>query len=213
MKNFQGLKILTSIEDICRSDRMALVIYDMQVGIVQQIADGPRIVDGCHKLIAAARQAGIRVFYTRHISLPSKSAGVAQIRRSMIWQRKENPADTIASFLSSSSQAAIVSELKPQDTDVVIDKITMSAFESTYLNIALRDLGIQAFAIAGIALDVGIEPTVRHGLDLNLIPVLVPEFCGSRTPEAHQHSIKTLESTGEIISVTGQQLIESMVCL
>ena len=49
---------------------------------------------------------------------------------------------------------------------MVIDKIAMSAFESTSLALALRDAQLQSFVIAGIALEVGIEPTARHGADL-----------------------------------------------
>jgi Isochorismatase family len=37
----------------------------------------------------------------------------------------------------------------------------MSAFEDTFLNAALRDLGINSFAVCGITTEVGIEPTVR----------------------------------------------------
>jgi len=35
---------------------------------------------------------------------------------------------------------------------------------------ALCDLGLDAFAICGIATEVGIEPTVRHGADLGYTP-------------------------------------------
>ena len=47
--------------------------------------------------------------------------------------------------------------------EAILDKITMSAFEGTPLSIALRDCGLIAFAIAGVAVEIGIEPTVRHG--------------------------------------------------
>lgn len=58
------------------------------------------------------------------------------------------------------------------------DKIAMSAFEGTFLNIALRDCGINTFVIVGIATEIGIEPTVRHGADLSYIPVIVTDACG-----------------------------------
>ena len=64
---------------------------------------------------------------------------------------------------------------------MIVDKITMSAFEGTYLNLAMRDAGLDSFLIVGIALDIGIEPTVRQALDLNYFPVLVTDACGSKT--------------------------------
>jgi biuret amidohydrolase len=68
-----------------------------------------------------------------------------------------------------------VAELAPTPDELVLDKITMSAFEGTPLDIVLRDYGIDAFAVAGIAMEVGIEPTVRHALDLGYFPVIVTD--------------------------------------
>ena len=189
---------------------MAILIYDMQVGIVSQIDGGDRIVKGCQMLIGTARAAGYRVFYTRHIFLPHRSAGVGQLRRAMIWQRQQDPLKTKPAFLPSSETAQITLPLGPLETEVVVDKITMSAFEGTYLNIALRDLGMQAVAIAGIALEVGIEPSVRHALDLNYVPVVVSDLCGSRTEELHRRSIESLKSTGEVLIMSSQDLISQL---
>lgn len=206
-----GLDIPTELLAICRPERMAILIYDMQVGIVTQIEDGDRIVKGCQTLLATARPGGYRIFYTRHISLPHQSAGVGQLRRAMIWQKQEDPLKTKPAFLPSSEIAQIVPRVRPLETEVVIDKITMSAFEGTYLNIALRDLRIQSVAIVGIALDVGIEPSVRHALDLNYIPIVVSDLCGSRTAELHRRSIESLQSTGEVLVVSSQELIPYLI--
>ena len=51
----------------------------------------------------------------------------------------------------------------------------MSAFEGTFLNIALRDASLDCFIIAGIALEIGIGPTVRQALYLNYVPLVVSE--------------------------------------
>jgi nicotinamidase-related amidase len=55
----------------------------------------------------------------------------------------------------------------------------MSAFEGPPLDIALRDCGIDTFAVVGIAIEIGIEPTVRHGADLGYSQSLtsrIPRF-------------------------------------
>ena len=92
----------------------------------------------------------------------------------------------------------------------VIDKITMSAFESTFLNLAMRDAHLDSFVIAGIALEVGIGPTVRHGLDLNLCPVLALDACGSKNLEVRQHVIAELQETGEVYSSMTAGILEVM---
>ena len=208
MKNAYGLNIPHGLADLCNPNTTAVLIYDMQAGIVPQIATGKAIVEGCRALLDQARSAGFRIFYTRHISLPNKSSGVAQLRRAMIWQRKDDATQTNPYFLPASQAAQIVPELKPHEDDVVIDKIAMSSFEGTYLDTALRDLGILAFVVAGIALEIGIEPTVRHALDLNYMPIVISDLCGSRTPELHAHSIETLKETSEVFVISSQEWSE-----
>src|SRR5262245_28575068 len=57
--------------------------------------------------------------------------------------------------------------------EAIFDKISMSAFEGTPLAMALRDCGLISFMICGIATEIGIDPTVRHGADLGLIPIVI----------------------------------------
>jgi len=44
------------------------------------------------------------------------------------------------------------------------EQITTSAFVGTPLDIVLCDCGIESFAIVGIALEIGSEPTMRHAM-------------------------------------------------
>jgi biuret amidohydrolase len=75
----------------------------------------------------------------------------------------------------------------------------MSAFEGTPLAVLLRDLGLVSFLVAGIALEIGIEPTVRHGADLGFIPVVVQDACGFGNAEAAQRSLAAMQFTGDAI--------------
>jgi nicotinamidase-related amidase len=75
----------------------------------------------------------------------------------------------------------------------------MSAFEGTPLPIVLRDCGVNAFAIVGVATEVGIEPTVRHGADLGLIPVVVIDACGAGNLSAARRSLEALDTAGDAI--------------
>jgi biuret amidohydrolase len=210
VKQAFGLSIPEQLRELCTPERAALIIYDMQAGIVPQISDGREIVGGCQQILAAARRAGLRIFFTRHLFLPNRIAGVGQLRRAMVWQRKSDPAETKPLFTAGSPSWQVVPELRPQEDEPVIDKITMSAFEGTYLDLAMRDAQLQVFLIAGIALEVGIEPTVRHGLDLNYIPIVISDLCGSKTEEVKRRSLATLEDTGEVIQVKAAEILECL---
>lgn len=196
MRYAYGLSIPQTVEDACDPERMALVIYDMQVGIVGQIPDGARIARACVQLRDAARENGFRVFYTRHTSIPPAAAGVAQLRTAMEWQHVDEPTEVRTAFAQGSPQYQVIPELTPGGDEVVFDKITMSAFAGTPLDIALRDLGIGSFAIAGIALEVGIEPTVRHAADLGYFPIMVTDACGAGHAEAAERAYATLAFAG-----------------
>ena len=76
-----GLDIPTTLDEVCHPSRTALIVYDMQVGIVSQIAAGRAIVEQVRQVLQAARHGGFRVFFTRHMSLPNEVAGMTQLRR------------------------------------------------------------------------------------------------------------------------------------
>ena len=64
---------------------------------------------------------------------------------------------------------------------------------------ALRDLGIRAFAITGVALEIGIAPTVWHAVDLGLIPVVVTDACDGRDRPAMQRVLDDFRFGGDTL--------------
>jgi nicotinamidase-related amidase len=199
MKRTHGLDIPVSLADICDARRMALLVYDMQAGIRSQIEAGDRIVAQVGRVLSAARAAGMRVAFTRHMSLPKAWMGAAQFRQAMAWQRKDEPEAVTPWFLRGSPGFQIVQELAPATDDAVFDKIAMSAFEGTPLAVALRDCGLVSVAIVGIATEVGIEPTARHAADLGLTPVIIADACGAGHEAAAQRSLESLRFAGDAI--------------
>jgi len=199
MQRAFGLNIPQALEDICDPTRLALIVYDMQVGIVKQIEDGRQITGRVLQVLEAARKAGVRVFFTRHMSLPKELMGVSQFRTAMAWQRVNSVDEVKPWFLRDAPGFHLIPEMNPLPSEAIFDKITMSAFEGTPLDIALRDCGINAFAIVGIAMEIGIEPTVRQGADLGYIPVVVKDACGFGHCDAAARSLASLEFAGDAL--------------
>jgi nicotinamidase-related amidase len=48
----------------------ALIVYDMQVGILHQITNAAEVTAQVRLVLETARKAGLRTFFTRHMSLP-----------------------------------------------------------------------------------------------------------------------------------------------
>jgi nicotinamidase-related amidase len=160
MKTAYGLRIPQTLEEVCDPQRVALLVYDMQVGILSQIKNADEITRQVLKVLTAARKP---------------------------W------------FLHDTPGFEIVPELSPRPTEGAFDKLTMSAFEGTWLDFALRDCGINAFIIVGVATEIGIEPTARHGADLGYIPVLVTDACSTGSEDAAKRSIESLKFTGDAL--------------
>jgi nicotinamidase-related amidase len=199
MITFQGMTIPRSLEEVVSPENTALIVYDMQVGITRQIKNGSEITAQVGKVLTAARLAGLRVFFTRHMSLPKKLMGAFQMRTAMAWQRATDPDAVHPAFLRDSAAFQIVPELQPLPDEAIFDKLSMSAFAGTPLEMALRDCGVRSFVIAGIATEIGIDPTCRHGADLGMWPILVKDACGAGNVTAADHALAALEHMGDVI--------------
>ncbi len=83
----------------------------IQVGIASQIKDGELIVAKVRQVLTAAREARMRTFFTRHMSLPPELMGAFQFRMAMTWQRVDDPRLVKPWFLRDSPAFAIVPDL------------------------------------------------------------------------------------------------------
>ena len=168
----------------------ALLVYDMQIG-VSQIT--------CAKTITRAslwRRPGRMRGLTRHISSPRPWMDDLA-RTAMAWQNTDDPATVKPWFPRNAPSSAIVPELAPTDDELVLEKFAMSAFEGTPLAFALRDCGLVGLAIMGIALEIGIEPTVRHATDLGFVPIVLTDACGFGDSEAADRAMSMMRFIGE----------------
>jgi nicotinamidase-related amidase len=113
---------------------------------------------------------------------PPSSIASAIARSRWLPRSARNAATSAGPNLSGSQQACRTS----------LDKLAMSMFIGTPLEMVLRDCGINAFAIVGAVTEIGIEPTVRHGADLGFIPVIVTDACGSVDAAAGERALASL---------------------
>jgi hypothetical protein len=109
-----GLDIPESLEDLCTRSRTALLVYDMQVGVVSQVRGGNVIVERIARLLRSTRTAGIRVVYSRHYFMPNEWAGVSQLRMAKTWQRVQRAEQVKPRLLQGSPGFQVVDALAPQ---------------------------------------------------------------------------------------------------
>jgi len=102
-----------NLKEACDPRRLALVVYDMQVGILRQVQGGDAVTAKVAELLRVAREAGIRVFFLRHMSLPKELMGVFQLRMAMAWQRVGSVDEVKPWFLRDSPGFQILPEVAP----------------------------------------------------------------------------------------------------
>src|SRR3954468_876057 len=122
MQRGDGFTIPETLAEAAHPDTTALVVYDMQVGILSQLPHGPAVLAKVLTVLEAARAAGVRVFFTRHLSLPKRLSGASQLRQMLAWQRKTDIADVHPWFLRDSPGFALAPELALRDDEAIFDK-------------------------------------------------------------------------------------------
>jgi biuret amidohydrolase len=210
IEELHDIAIPRTLEEACDPRRLALVVYDMQVGILRQVAGADRVLANTLRVLVAARERSVRTVFLRHYFMPTELAGVYQLRQAKVWQGKARAAETRPLIPHGSPGFELAPELEPRPSEAVLDKITMSAFEGTPLDIVLRDCGVTAYLIVGVAMEVGIEPTVRHSADLGYVPIVVRDACGAGDAAAGERSLETLAFAGDAIIADTEEVCAAL---
>jgi nicotinamidase-related amidase len=195
MQKAHGVQVPETVAEMCDPTRSAVLVYDAQAGILQHIRDREAVVGRISQVLAAARAAGVPVYYVRHVSVPPTHMGVAALRTAMAWQRVDRADQVQWAFPPDDAHTQLVDELCPVRGEPVFDKLGMSAFVGTPLEAVLRDRGVTTLVLVGAVLEIGIEPTARHAADLGFLPVVVQDACGVVEPDAAERALASLDYT------------------
>ncbi|SDG71707.1 cysteine hydrolase family protein [Microbacterium sp. 77mftsu3.1] len=170
------------------SERTALIMIDMQNMYLQQerrsalgwppIFEFDRVVAECAALLAAAREKGMPVIYTRQTSRADGADTTPSMRRLLIDAPEPSPIGAEADWGSE-----ILDAVAPQPGDIVIEKHRWDAFFNTDLDTILRNLDVNRLVVAGLQTNVCIETTSRTGMMKNF-DVAVPADAVSTDGEA-----------------------------
>jgi nicotinamidase-related amidase len=210
MQHAFGIAVPESVAEMCQPVRAAVLVYDAQVGIVAHVRDRASVLSRIRTVIDTARRAGVTVVYVRHVSVPPSHMGVGALRTAMAWQRVERAQDVQSSFPPDASGTQLVDDLAPAAGEPVFDKLGMSAFVGTPLEIVLRDRGVTTLILVGAVLEIGIEPTARHAADLGFLPVVVEDACGVVEPEAARRALASLDYSFMSYRATTAEVVEAL---
>jgi len=103
-------------------------------------------------------------------------------------------------FWSGAAMARVRDELKPDPNELVINKTTFGAFNSTDIEEKLRSLGIECLVITGQSTNCCLETTARDAADRGFTCVLVDDGTCDYDEEMHKASLRAFKwNYGEIL--------------
>jgi nicotinamidase-related amidase len=165
-------------------DRAALVLVDLQnygcnpeAGLMRMLSERypeiaryyvPRVtrtaVPNARRLLEGFRASGRRIVFTRHGPLLADGSD-------MIARRRRRDVESLAStgtpalWHRGTFEHEVIAALTPTDGELVIDKNTSSAFNSTGVEGLLRNMEVETLVLAGMATDMCVETTARDAAD------------------------------------------------
>lgn len=90
---------------------------------------------------------------------------------------------------------AIRAELAPTQSETVIQKVTLSAFNSSDIDRILREQGITDLVVTGVVTSACVETTARDAADLGYGCVIVDEGTADYDEEVHRASLRAFSLT------------------
>ena len=87
----------------------------------------------------------------------------------------------------------ILRELKPEQGEWIVNKTTMSAFNSSPMDSVLRSGGIEYLIFTGVSTNSCVEGTARDAADKGYKCVIAEDACGAANEELHRASINNFK--------------------
>ena len=152
------------------------------------------VVDNAVRLMNAARQNGILIYYAMANHRPdgeSRSLIVTDTDMRLRPWPNNDCSPTVHGATEGSWEQRVIEEIAPRADDYVIPKFRWSTFHQTYFDLALRTRGIDTIIISGGAVDVGVASTVYSARDHDYNVIVVRDACSN----SHEDSMAALMNT------------------
>lgn len=193
----------------------ALIVIDMQNGFVDpegfmnkiglDYMSSAAAIEPISRLLAAAREAGIPIFFTRY-SL-NEDYSDAGLLLEVFPQIRE-----AGGMIRNTWDADVCDALAPRQGETVIDKTRYSAFYDTDLEERLLRLGVDTLIVCGVTTNVCVESTVRDAFFRDIRVVVPSDGTAAVTPELHEGALDDFRyGFGQVVTV--DELVQDLARL
>jgi nicotinamidase-related amidase len=154
------------------------------------------ILPGVRRLQDACRASGVEVIHVRVKYLTSDCRDGQRSLAREVKARQANAQDI--EFLPM---------VAPVGDEIIIDKTSAGAFNSTNIDQVLRNMGRDRLLFAGVVTEGCVEMTARTAADRGYYTTLVSDGCASSTHLAHYDALQRMTDGGLIKSRTVNELV------
>ncbi len=173
--------------------RSAVIVVDMENDFAAKggmfdragvdVSGARKAIGPTAKVLAAARQAGLKIIYLKMGYRPDLSdlGATDSVNRTRhlkfgVGQKIQAPDGRESRLLIRDTwDTDIVPELKPQAGDIVIYKTRFSGFYQTDLDATLKKFGIKYLIVTGVTTSICVESTVRDAMFRDYLCVLLSD--------------------------------------
>ena len=173
--------------------RAALIVQDLQNDVIMdggafadsgspEHAKEQNVVENVKRLADACRAAGIPVIHIHYVV--EEGAPGLKVNAPLFEGVKDANA-----LVRGTWGAAAVDGLEPQKGDFVVEKMRMSGWQGTRLELLLSALGRDTIIVTGAWTNMSIEHTARTGADKGYFMIVPEDGCSTMNADWHNASI------------------------
>jgi nicotinamidase-related amidase len=140
-----------------------------------------RVIEPTRELIEAARAEDVPLIWTRHGSRDERDAGTFFQLRPFLRE---------GGLRQGTWGYDIYDELPTAAEDWIVEKVRLSAFFNTNLDVILSGLGIETLLVTGVLTNQCIAATSKDASYRDMKPVVVEECTGTTLPHLHEPALE-----------------------
>jgi nicotinamidase-related amidase len=157
----------------------ALLVMDMQAGILGMLPDSSVILGNVGKAITIARDKKIPVIYVT-VGFRQGGPEISMNNKSFALTRERLVNADMAEFMK------VHPAIAPQAGEVTVVKRRVSAFTGSDLEVVLRAFGIQHMVLTGISTSGVVLSTLREAADKDYRLTVLADCCADSDEEVHR---------------------------
>ncbi len=157
----------------------ALLVMDMQVGIVGTLPNAAAVISSVGKAIAHAREKKIPIIYVV-VGFRQGAPEISANNKGFTASKERFAGVDMNAFMT------VHADVAPQEGEITVTKRRVSAFAGSDLEVVLRSSGIQHMVLCGISTSGVVLSTTREAADKDYKITILADCCADGDEEVHR---------------------------